>query len=126
MNQLVELGTVHHFTIAVLDPNASAAWWTSHFDLKEIRRSDVRIVVGNDSIVFSLFGGRPDPTVLRHLAFRARDIAALEAARDALRDGGVDLEDPGDEIGPVLEGSTSMGLWFHDLDGYRWELFVQG
>ena len=37
----------------------------------------------------------------------------------------VDLEDPGDEIGPEAPGSPHMGLWFHDLDGYRWELSVQ-
>jgi catechol 2,3-dioxygenase-like lactoylglutathione lyase family enzyme len=36
-----------------------------------------------------------------------------------------DLEDPGDEIGPEAPGSPHMGLWFHDPDGYRWELSVQ-
>jgi hypothetical protein len=38
----------------------------------------------------------------------------------------VDIEDPGDEIGPEAPGSKHMGLWFHDPDGYRWELSVQG
>jgi len=38
----------------------------------------------------------------------------------------VDLEDPRDEIGPEAPGSKHMGLWFHDPDGYRWELSVQG
>jgi catechol-2,3-dioxygenase len=108
-------------SIAVLDPRASAQWWISNFNLEEYTRSDARILLGNDSIVLSLTKGRPDPTVLRHLAFRTRDMAALELARDILREGGVDLEDPGDEIGAVAEG-----LWFHDIDGYRWELFVQG
>jgi hypothetical protein len=37
----------------------------------------------------------------------------------------VDLEDPGHEIGPEGPGSPHMGLWFHDPDGYRWELSVQ-
>ena len=32
----------------------------------------------------------------------------------------------GDEIGPEAPGSPHMGLWVHDLDGYRWELSVQG
>ena len=50
----------------------------------------------------------------------------LEVARDALRANGVDLEDPGNEIGPVAPGSASVGLWFHDRDGYRWELYVEG
>jgi predicted lactoylglutathione lyase len=37
----------------------------------------------------------------------------------------VDLEDPGDEIGPEAPGAPHYGLWFHDPDGYRWELSVQ-
>ena len=126
MKRVVELGAVAHFSIAVLDPSASAQWWTSHFNVEVYARSDVRILLGNDSVVFSLFKGHPDATVLRHLAFRAQDISSLRSARDALRDGGVDLEDPGDEVGPVAEGSKSMGLWFRDIDGYRWELYVQG
>jgi hypothetical protein len=126
MTQPVELGAVHHFGITVHDPGASAAWWTSLFDVEIYAISETRVLLGNDAIVFSLFKGRPDPTVLRHMAFQARDMAALLAARDALRAGKVDLEDPGDEIGPVGEGSKSVGLWFHDVDGYRWELFVKG
>jgi hypothetical protein len=126
MSQLVPLGAVAHFGIAVLDPAASADWWASRFNVEVFARSDARVVLGNDAVVFSLFKGRPDPTVLSHLAFRAQDMLSLLAARDALRDAGVDLEDPGDEIGPVAEGSPSMGLWFHDVDGYRWELYVRG
>jgi hypothetical protein len=42
-----------------------------------------------------------------------------------LKKNGVELEDPGDEIGPVAPGSPDVGLWFHDPDGYRWELSVQ-
>jgi len=51
----------------------------------------------------------------------------MRALREALADlkaKGVDLEDPGDEIGPEGPGSKNMGLWFHDPDGYRWELSV--
>jgi hypothetical protein len=33
--------------------------------------------------------------------------------------------DLGKEIGPTSPGSPHMGLWFHDPDGYRWELSVQ-
>jgi hypothetical protein len=36
------------------------------------------------------------------------------------------VEDPGHEIGPEAPGSSNMGVWFHDPDGYRWELSVQG
>lgn len=37
----------------------------------------------------------------------------------------VAVEDPGGEIGPEAPGSPNMGVWFHDPDGYRWELSVQ-
>ena len=42
-----------------------------------------------------------------------------------LQSNGVDVEDPGNEIGPTGPDSPHMGLWFHDVDGYRWELSVE-
>lgn len=121
----IALGPIHHFSLTVTDPQSSAAWWRSLFDLEEYRSSPSRVVLGNDAVLIALAKGTPDPTVLTHMAFRARDLASLEAARDELRDKAVSLEDPGDEIGPVAAGSKSLGLWFHDPDGYRWELYVQ-
>jgi hypothetical protein len=53
-------------------------------------------------------------------------MATLRKALDHLKKQDVHLEDPGDEIGPKAPGSPHRGLWFHDLDGYRWELSVQG
>ena len=41
-----------------------------------------------------------------------------------LKSVGADIEDPGNEIGPEGPGSKNIGLWFHDPDGYRWELSV--
>jgi len=49
----------------------------------------------------------------------------LRKALQHLQKHKVDLEDPGEEIGPESPGSPHMGLWFHDPDGYRWELSVQ-
>lgn len=49
----------------------------------------------------------------------------LRSALEVLKKNGVDLEDPGGEIGPEAPASPHMGLWFHDPDGYRWELSVQ-
>jgi catechol 2,3-dioxygenase-like lactoylglutathione lyase family enzyme len=121
----VPLGPVAHFSLAVSNPRESARWWTMNFDVEEWRSSDDKVVLGNDAIAFTLVRGRPDATVLTHLAFRATDLAALVSALDRLRENGVLLEDPGDEIGPVLPGSSGMGLWFHDPDGYRWELYVR-
>jgi hypothetical protein len=59
------------------------------------------------------------------MSFHLPSARALREALADLRKRGVDLEDPGDEIGPEAPGSPHLGLWFHDLDGYRWELSVQ-
>jgi catechol 2,3-dioxygenase-like lactoylglutathione lyase family enzyme len=120
----IALGQVAHFSLAVTDPKASAEWWLSLFDFEEYTRSANRVVLGNSAIVISLIEGTPDPSALTHMAFRTRDMASLESARDFLRDNGVALEDPGNEIGPVAQGSASLGLWFRDTDGYRWELYL--
>ncbi len=121
----VPLGPVAHFSIAVRDLSASATWWTASFDLDEYDRNARRAILGNDSVVIVLVEGTPNPGAIGHLAFRAPDIGALESARDILRANRVALEDPGDEIGPVAPGSPNMGVWFHDIDGYRWELYVE-
>jgi hypothetical protein len=54
------------------------------------------------------------------------NIATLRKALVHLKKVDVDIEDPGDEIGPEAPGSKNMALWFHDPDGYRWELSVLG
>ena len=53
-------------------------------------------------------------------------MATLRKALAHLKKVDVDIEDPSDEIGPEGPGSKNMGLWFHDPDGYRWELSVLG
>jgi hypothetical protein len=57
--------------------------------------------------------------------FTYRTWRRCESAR-SFEEGRVDIEDPGDEIGPEAPGSKNMALWFHDPDGYRWELSVLG
>ena len=121
----IRLGAVGHFGLAVRDPEKSAAWWTKLFDLKEIFRFEDGIAVSNDAITIALSKGTPHPETFDHMSFHVRDMKALRAALHALKAANVDVEDPGDEIGPEAPGSTNMGLWFHDLDGYRWELSVQ-
>ena len=59
------------------------------------------------------------------MSFHVADMPTLRAALRTLKDSGVEVEDPGAEIGPEAPGSSNMGLWFHDSDGYRWELSVQ-
>ena len=51
-------------------------------------------------------------------------MATLRAALGHLKAKGVEVEDPGDEIGPEAPGSPNMGIWFHDPGGYRWEFSV--
>jgi catechol 2,3-dioxygenase-like lactoylglutathione lyase family enzyme len=121
----VALGAVGHFSLAVRDPERSAKFWTGNFDLKEIFRFEGGIAVSNDAITIALFKGKPDPQVMEHMSFHLQNMRELRAALEELRQNGVTLEDPGDEIGPEAPGSPHMGLWFHDPDGYRWELSVQ-
>jgi catechol 2,3-dioxygenase-like lactoylglutathione lyase family enzyme len=123
--QRVALGVVGHFSLAVKDPDASASWWTKYFDLDEIFRFDDGVAISNDAITFALFKGKPRADVLEHLSFHVKDMQSLRAALKLLKEDGVELEDPGAEIGPEGPGSPNVGLWFHDLDGYRWELSVQ-
>ena len=121
----VQLGAVWHFSLAVRDLEKSAQFWTKNFDLKEMFRSDEAIALTNDAIIIGLFKGTPHPDTIDHTSFHLESMRALREALETLKDNGVQLEDPGDEIGPAWQGSPHMGLWFHDPDGYRWELSVQ-
>lgn len=121
----VKLGTVGHFGLAVRDPKSSAAWWRKHFDLHEIFSGDDHVGLSNDAVTMVLHRGVPHPGTFGHMSFHLNNMDELRASLETLREGGVDLEDSGDEIGPESPDSKNMGLWFHDPDGYRWELSVQ-
>ena len=121
----VHLGAVWHFSVAVIDPAKSAQFWTKNFDLHEMFRSDEAVGLTDDAIIIGLFKGTPHPETIDHLSFRLENMRALRDALETLKKNGVELEDPGDEIGPTGSDSPHMGLWFHDPDGYRWELSVQ-
>ena len=124
-NMNVKLGAIWHFSVAVEDPEKSAQFWTRNFDLEEMFRSDEAIALTNGAIIIGFFKGTPHPDTIDHLAFHVETVHALRDALATLKKNGVNLEDPGDEIGPTSPGSPHMGLWFHDPDGYRWELSVQ-
>jgi catechol 2,3-dioxygenase-like lactoylglutathione lyase family enzyme len=126
MTNKVHLGVVGHFALAVRDPKATARWWQNSFDLTTIFEGDDYIGMTNDDVTIVFSKGKPDPEVLDHMSFHVPDMKTLRAGLAFLKQQGVEVEDPGDEIGPEAEGSPNMGLWFHDPDGYRWELSVQG
>jgi len=119
------LGPVGHFGLAVHDPRTSADWWIEKIHLEELFTFEDGVAVGNDSVTIALHRGRPAPSALGHMSFHLHSLAQLRDALADLRESGVKLEDPGDEIGPEAPGSPHLALWFHDLDGYRWELSVQ-
>lgn len=121
----VRLGAVWHFSLAVRDPETSARFWTQNFDLQELFRSDEAIGMTNGATIVGLFKGTPHPDTIDHISFTLENMDALREALETLKSNGVALEDPGDEIGPAAPGSPHMGLWFHDPDGYRWELSVR-
>lgn len=118
------LGTVGHFGLAVRDPRRSADWFIECLNLREEFTYEDGIAIGNDAVTIALFKGEPSPQTIDHVSFHLPDMKTLRAALAYLEAHGVEIEDPGDEIGPEGPGSPNLGLWFHDPDGYRWELSV--
>ena len=121
----IALGTVGHFGLAVRDPKQSAKWWQSIFDVEKMFEGDDYVGISSPHVTIVLMKGTPRPETFDHVSFHLPDMDALRAALRVLKERGVEVEDPGDEIGPEAKGSPNMGLWFHDPDGYRWELSVQ-
>ena len=121
-----KLGVVGHFGLAVRDPKKSAAWFQRVLGLRKEFEFDNGIAVGNDIVTVALFEGKPSPETFDHMSFHLPNMSTLRKALAHLKRRKVDIEDPGREIGPEAQGSKNMGLWFHDPDGYRWELSVQG
>lgn len=119
------LGVVGHFGLAVRDPKKSAKWFRQALGLQKQFEFEEGVGVGNDNVTIALFKGKPSPKTLHHMSFHLPNMTALRKALAHLKKHKVKLEDPGDEIGPEAPGSKHMGLWFHDPDGYRWELSVQ-
>ena len=120
------VGVVGHFGLAVRDPQRSAKWFSRALGLKKEFEFEGGVAIGNDNVTIALFKGKPSPRTIEHMSFHLTNMSELRKALQHLRKIGAELEDPGDEIGPEAPGSPHMGLWFHDPDGYRWELSVQG
>jgi catechol 2,3-dioxygenase-like lactoylglutathione lyase family enzyme len=120
------LGTVGHFGLAVASPSRSAEWFKRALGLSLEFEFEDGVAVGNDYVTIALFKGKPSPETIGHMSFHLPSMAKLRGALEHLKRVGVEIEDPGDEIGREAPGSANMGLWFHDPDGYRWELSVLG
>jgi len=120
------LGQVGHFGLAVRDPKRSAKWFIKVLGLRKEFEFEEGVAVGNDHVTIALSKGKPSPKTIGHMSFHLQNMAALRKALEHLKKRKVKVEDPGHEIGPESPGSPHMGIWFHDLDGYRWELSVQG
>lgn len=120
------LGVVGHFGLAVPDPKKSARWFQSALGLRKEFEFENGIAVGNDNVTIALVKGKPSPETFDHMSFHLPNMSILRKALAHLKKHKVKIEDPGDEIGPEGPGSPHMGLWFHDPNGYRWELSVQG
>lgn len=120
------VGVVGHFGLSVRDPKKSAQWFARALGLEKQFDFEGGVAIGNDNVTIALHKGRPSPKTIGHMSFHLPNMTALRKALAHLQKVKVKLEDPGDEIGPEAEGSKNMGLWFHDPDGYRWELSVQG
>ena len=121
----IALGTVGHFGLAVGDPKRSAAWWQSIFDVERMFEGEDYVGITSRDVTIVLMRGSPNPDTIDHVSFHLPDMDALRSALAVLKERRVEVEDPGDEIGPEAKGSPNVGLWFRDPDGYRWELSVQ-
>src|ERR1700686_4657879 len=120
------LGVVGHFGLAVRDPKESAKWFQRVLGLRKEFEFENGVAVGNDNVTIALFKGKPSPEARVHMSFHLPNMSTLRKALAHLKEHHVDVEDPGDEIGPEAPGSKNVGLWFQDPDGYRWELSVLG
>jgi len=120
------LGVVGHFGLAVRDPKKSAKWFSRVLGLRKEFEFAGGVAVGNRNITIALFKGKPSPGTIEHMSFHLPNMTTLRKALSHLKKQKVKIEDPGSEIGPEGPGSKHMGIWFHDPDGYRWELSVQG
>lgn len=118
-------GAVGHFGLAVRSPRKSARWFERVLGLRKEFEFDQGVAIGNDHFTIALFKGKPSPKTIDHMSFHLPNMRVLRKALAYLKKQRVEIEDPGDEIGPEGPGSPHMGLWFHDPDGYRWELSVQ-
>jgi catechol 2,3-dioxygenase-like lactoylglutathione lyase family enzyme len=121
----IELGSVGHFGLAVRNPHESARWWRRLFDLEEMFEDDDYVGLTNANVTIVLTKGVPHPNTIGHMSFHLPNEDRLREALEALKKHRVEVEDPGDEIGPEAPGSPNVGIWFRDPDGYRWELSVQ-
>jgi catechol 2,3-dioxygenase-like lactoylglutathione lyase family enzyme len=121
-----KLGVVGHFGLAVRNPKKSADWFQRAVGLRKQFEFGEGIAIGNDNVTIALFKGKPSPKTFDHISFHLPNMTMLRKALAHLKKHKVNVEDPGHEIGPEAEGSKNMGIWFHDPDGYRWELSVQG
>src|SRR6478672_4894699 len=110
------IGAVGHFGLAVRKPKQSAKWFQRVLGLKTIFEFDEGVAIGNDNVTIALHKGRPSPSTIDHMSFHLPDMKTLEKALVHLQRHKVEIEDPGDEIGPEAPGSRNMGLWFHDRD----------
>jgi catechol 2,3-dioxygenase-like lactoylglutathione lyase family enzyme len=120
------IGTVGHFGLAVHNPERSAKWFMRVLGLRREFEFEEGIAIGNDHVTIVLSKGKPSPTTIGHMSFHLPNMTVLRKALAHLKAHKVNVEDPGDEIGPESPGSPNMGIWFYDLDGYRWELSVLG
>lgn len=58
------------------------------------------VAVGNNHVTIALYKGKPRPKTLGHISFDLPNMTALRKALSHLQKLKVEIEDPGDEIGP--------------------------
>lgn len=113
---------LNHVALTVSDRERSAAFYAEHFGLTErVHEDDRRLILGSDDgSELALSQGRPVAAELphtNHFGFRLADDAAVRAARERFRAGGV-VETEWQDDGRFVRVQVA------DPDGYRVEVYA--
>ena len=101
------LGTIGHFGLAVTSPKRSAKWFERALGLSVEFEYEDGIAVGNENVTIALFKGKPSPETIGHMSFHLPGMTILREALEHLKRTGVEVEDPGDEIGAAAGGKRN-------------------
>src|ERR1700722_13666582 len=111
MNVPFKPGVVGDFGLAVRSPKKSAEWFRRVLGFRQEFEFNEGVAIGNDHVTIALFKGKPSPETIDHMSFHLPNMTTLRKALAHLRKHKVEIEDPGDEIGPEGPGLPHMGIW---------------
>lgn len=127
------IGTTGHVGLSVTDIDRSLAFYRHVFGLDlagsggDGDRRFAFLAAGDGTLVLTLWqqaaaGFDARGAGLQHLSFQVESIDDVRAAEQRLRDTGATFAYDG--VVPHAEGADSGGIFFHDPDGIRLEIYT--